>query len=198
MKTVIVSGGLGVGKSTLARILMVHGALIIEVDDLVRSYFESDEKGKALYQQLCSVCQLKKEKLKVINLREELFKSLEAQSLLKEKLLPSLICLIEKELTEKKNYPYVIIVLPIWPKEYLSFYKYFSKQIILITCQKNTQLERLKCREGESAINSDAVIEMGNRWVLEGKKSAMTLFENNGNLDDFIDFAKRLDKELRQ
>jgi dephospho-CoA kinase len=197
MKRLILCGGLAVGKSTLAKILMIYGAKIIEVDELTRTYFARHKEGIQLYQTLLELCELEKEKkIDVNDLRQAIFTHLPARTLLASKLLPALSELIEGALENEHNAPYALIVLPLWPKELAHFYQALKGQLVLLSSAPSLQLKRLEAREQGGAKSNRALIELNERWLKELTPMADLSFINDGALDQLINFAESLNREM--
>ena len=194
MKTIILTGGIGSGKSTAAAYLKELGAEIIDSDQLARKLMEPGTPGfldtvKAFGPDiLMPDGTLDRPKLAkiVFNNREALLK-------LNSLIHPRVNELIEELLRgyEKKGVKAVFVEMAI-----LTQASYIDKAdcVWVLKAPKDTTIERLK---GRGLSEQDALARMANQPSVEDQiKEKLTIILNNGHKNDLKVKIRKLWEEL--
>ena len=179
---IVLTGGIGTGKSTVASLLKLYGYKIIDADEISKKIFEK-----------------KKNKIKEIfrttdrkELRKIVFNDKEKLKILENLILPDVkkeVLSKAKEL-EKDNIPY-FVDLPLYFEK--QNYNEFDK-VLVVYAPKDIQIQRV--------IKRDNVDEKGVRAILdnqldieEKKKKANFVIDNSKDLKHL---QKEIEKFLQQ
>jgi dephospho-CoA kinase len=173
---IVLTGGIGTGKSTVASFLKLYGYKIIDADKISKEVFEE-----------------KKEKIKKIfgttnrkELRKIVFNDKEKLKILEELILPDVKkkVLQEAKKLESDNTPY-FVDLPLYfeKQNYPEF-----KKVLVIYAPKEIQIQRVVKRDEVS--EKDAIAILNNQLDIEKKKQlADFVIDNSKDL-------KHLQKEI--
>ena len=184
---IVLTGGIGTGKSTVASFLKMFGYKIIDADAISKEVFEKNkDKIKSLFGTVD-----RKE------LRKIVFNNKEKLKLLEEIILPE----VKKEVLklakkyEKDDVVY-FVDLPLFFEKQDS-YKEF-KRSVLIYATKELQLQRLMKRDGLS--KEEALLRLKAQMPIDEKKSLATKVVDNTkdlpHLQNEIDIITQWAKEI--
>jgi dephospho-CoA kinase len=175
---IVLTGGIGTGKSTVASFLKMFGYKIIDADAISKEVFEKNkEKIKSLFGTVN-----RKE------LRQIVFNNKEKLRLLEEIILPE----VKKEVLklaqkyEKDNVPYFVDLPLFFEKQN---YNEFDK-VLVVYAPKDIQIKRVMKRDNSS---KEEVISILNNQldIEEKKKKADFVIDNSKDL-------KHLQKEIEK
>ena len=175
---IVLTGGIGTGKSTVASFLKLYGYKIIDADEISKKVFEE-----------------KKDKIKEIfgttdrkELRKIVFNDKEKLKILEDLILPEVkkeVLNKAKEL-EKDNVPYFVDLPLFFEKQN---YDEFDK-ILVIYAPKELQIQRVTKRDNVSEEDAKAILN--NQMDIEEKrKKADFVIDNSKDL-------KHLQKEIEK
>ncbi len=175
---IVLTGGIGTGKSTVASFLKMFGYKIIDTDKISKEVFE---EKKELIQKLFNTIDRKK-------LRDIVFNDKKKLKQLEEIILPEVkkrvINLASKY--EKDNIPY-FIDLPLYFEK--QNYNEFDK-IVVVYAPKEEQIKRVTKRDNITTSQAQAILN--NQIDIEIKKQkADFVIDNSKNL-------KHLQKEIEK
>ena len=178
---IVLTGGIGTGKSTVASFLKLYGYKIIDADEISKKIFEK-----------------KKEKIKEIfgtnnrkELRKIVFNNKEKLKILENLILPE----VKKEVLqkaqklEKDNIPY-FVDLPLYFEK--QNYNEFDK-ILVIYAPKETQIKRVISRDNINENSAKAILN--NQLDIEEKKSRATFIIDNSK--DLKNLQKEIEEFLK-
>ena len=175
---IVLTGGIGTGKSTVASFLKLYGYKIIDADEISKQIFEK-----------------KKEKIKKMfgttdrkELRNIVFNNKEKLKMLEDLILPDVkeeVLKKAKEL-EKDNVPY-FVDLPLYFEK--QNYPEFSR-VLVVYAPKDIQIKRVMSRDN---ANEDEVKAILNNQIdiEEKRKKADFIIDNSKDL-------KHLQKEIEK
>jgi dephospho-CoA kinase len=150
------TGGIGSGKSTVAKYFADLGAEIIDTDKLARSL---TQPGQAAYESIVkkygAKILLPDQKLNRRALREIIFEDA-TQRVWLEKLLHPLIRAESQRLAAESNAPYCMIVIPLL---FESAPNVFIKRILVVDAPETLQVERTCVRDNLNALQVDIVMQ---------------------------------------
>ena len=175
---IVLTGGIGTGKSTVATLLKLYGYKIIDADEISKKVFET-----------------KKDKIKEIfgttdrkELRKIVFNDKEKLKILEDLILPE----VKKEvlqkaaLLEKDNVPYFVDLPLFFEKQN---YDEFDK-VLVVYAPKELQIQRVTKRDNVSKEDVKAILN--NQMDIEEKKArANFIIDNSKDL-------KHLQKEIEK
>ncbi len=191
-----ITGGIGVGKSTLSNILIEKGYKVFVADNIAKDLLKSDEK---LRQEIISAFgeeSYLENDLNVNYLAEKVFINQENVRKINSIVHPKTIKTIEKlmnEENEKSNLVFCESAL-IYEAGMEDLFDY----IVTVKAEESTKIERIKKRDN---ISSDEIYRrMKNQYSEQFKiENADFTIDNNGSVEDLVpkvDFLLNLFKTL--
>ena len=178
---IVLTGGIGTGKSTVASFLKLYGYKIIDADEISKKIFEE-----------------KKEKIKEIfgtndrkKLRKIVFNDKEKLKILEDLILPDVKkeVLQKASLLEKDNVPY-FVDLPLYFEK--QNYDEFDK-VLVIYAPKETQIKRVINRDNVGEKSAKAILN--NQLDIEEKKARATFIIDNSK--DLKNLQKEIETFLK-
>jgi dephospho-CoA kinase len=173
---IVLTGGIGTGKSTVASFLKLYGYKIIDADEISKKTFE---KKKEKIKEIFGTCDRKKLRKIVFNDKEKL-KTLE--SLILPEVKKEVLKTAEKY--EKDGIPY-FVDLPLYFEK--QNYDEFEK-VLVVYAPKEIQIQRVMQRDDASEEEVKAILK-NQMDIEEKKKKADFVIDNSKNL-------KHLQKEI--
>ena len=150
------TGGIGSGKSTAARLFRDLGAGVVDVDDI--SHALTKAGGAAIAE---IVSQFGEDfiaadgSLDRARMRELVFKDPQAKDRL-EAILHPLIGRQARDLVTRAGQPYVLLVVPLLLEK--NAYRDLVRRVAVVDCSEQTQIERTMRRSGLSASAVRAIL----------------------------------------
>ncbi len=178
MKIVGLTGGIGSGKSTIARMFRELGVPVYNSDERAKKLMVSSKTARKKITELLGEKAYSGEKLNRSYIAEKVFKDGEMLKKLNGVVHP----LVRKSFmswTRRQKYPYVIQEAAIiFENKNQDFYD----KIVLVTAPKEVRLDRILKRDGSPR---EKILErMGNQWP-DSKKIPLSDFViNNENLNE--------------
>jgi len=193
------TGGIGSGKSSAAKILKELGLKVIDLDQITHELMRPGELGYV---------EIKKEfGEKYIDrkgaidrklLREEIFSSLNLKKIIESILHPIIFEECNKQLNTLKHKKYIVLVIPLLfeTKNYISL----IDEALLIDCDLETQIERVIKRDNVSKVLANRIIK--NQMNRQEKQLlADKVILNNGNINhlktQICNYYKKLLKDIK-
>jgi len=167
------TGGIGSGKSTVAKMFAELGAPIIDSDVIARELFSHDPEVKLTIQQHFGA-DISREKL-----REIIFADPKEKTWLEELLHPLIIARIQAE-TAKLDAAYCIIVIPLLFEKKL---EYLVDRILLVDVPEAVQRERVLVRD-QSKLETIAAMMTSQVSRQQRLNGADDVIENVGSIAD--------------
>jgi dephospho-CoA kinase len=175
------TGGIGCGKSTVARLFQEMGAIVIDTDAISHHLTQKDEAGYAgILREFGSGYLSGSGDLDRGKLRQKVFADPHARHRLEAILHP----LIQKEVMdaiESCQTPYAIVVVPLLLETgtYLSM----VQRVLVVDCSKEDQITRTRARSGMEPAEVEAIIaaQISREKRLE---AADDILENKGLPED--------------
>ena len=174
------TGGIGSGKSTAAKILKELGLNIIDLDQITHDLMKQGEPGyieikKEFAEKYIDTSRAIDRKL----LRDEIFSSLDFKKKIESILHPIIFEECNKQLNKLKHEEYLVLVIPLLFET--KAYKSLIDESLLIDCDRKTQIERVIKRDDISEALANKIIknQMGRDKKLQ---LADKVILNNGNI----------------
>ncbi len=151
------TGGIGCGKSTVARLFAEHGVGIIDTDMIAHRLTQTGGAAipaihKAFGKDyITSDGALDREKMRML-----IFSDIAAKQCLEKILHPLILEQAKAQLQEMQSAPYIIIVVPLLPES--PSFRQLVQRVLVVDCDAATQVERVVRRSGMTAPEVHAII----------------------------------------
>jgi len=156
MLKVGLTGGIGCGKSTVARIFADLNIPVLDADQIAHSLVEKGQPALARIQQEFGASVLNPDgSLNRRHLREMVFSDLKQKQKLESILHPLIYKTLQAEL-ETLAAPYCIISIPLLFETDMT---HFVDRILVIDCPVETQIERVKIRDNLTIERIQSIID---------------------------------------
>ena len=188
------TGGIGTGKSTVARRLVEKGYRVIDADVISRSIIEKDEVIKEILEKIDKDL-FENGKINRKKLAQIVFKDEKKLDVLNSIMHPLIIREMKKEIEkQRKIYDIVIVDMP------LIFEMKIEKEfdvILLVYASKQVQIKRIVQRDGRTEEEAESIINSQIDLEFKRKRSDYIL-ENNGTLEHLYAKTDKILKEIEK
>lgn len=155
MYIIALTGGIGSGKSTAARLFQQHGATVLDTDQIARQLtLASSPCFQAIVEHFGTSFVQADGELNRQLLGQHIFANPNAKQWLEELLHPKIKKLALEQAAASKD-PYQIIVIPLLYQRQ----QYPAQRILLIDTPENRQIERIKQRDQLTAEQIKAIMQ---------------------------------------
>lgn len=186
------TGGIATGKSTVAKYFEEKKIPVICADEIAREITDSQE----ILNQISSVFGndvIFEKKLDRKKMREIVFKDAESVEILNNITHPAIIKRIKEEIENKKQNPLLVVDIPLL---FEGKYEFLVEKVLLITCKKHLQIERIKKRDSVSEESAKNVISR--QMDIEKKeKLADFIIENNGTVEKLMEKTEKFLEKIK-
>ncbi|HEY8158012.1 MAG TPA: dephospho-CoA kinase [Methylobacter sp.] len=173
MLKVGLTGGIGCGKSTVAKIFANLNVPVLDADQVAQQLVEKGQPALNQIQQVFGTAILNPDgSLNRKNLRELVFSDIKQKQKLESILHPLIYKNLQTEL-EQLNAPYCIISIPLLFETAMT---HFVDRILVIDCPVETQIERVKTRDNLTVERIQSIID-----------NQVSRVFRKANADDLID-----------
>jgi dephospho-CoA kinase len=149
MLVIGLTGGIGSGKSSVARILAALGAAVIDTDEIAhRLTAEGTPALAAIIEQFGSSYQLPDGNLDRARLRKRVFSDHAAKDKLEDLLHPLIKQQVLSEMAKAQG-PYLVLVVPLFFET--GAYRNLVDRVLVVDCDENQQISRTMSRSKLSA-----------------------------------------------
>lgn len=182
MFIVALTGGIGSGKSTAAHIFAELGVPIIDVDVISHQLTAANQHFVKEIEKIFGNQYITPEgALNRDAMRKLVFNDDAARAKLNAILHPAIYDEAVKALTFTKNAPYQILAIPLLFES--PHYKKLINRILLIDCDENIQIERVKTR---SQLSESEIIKIIRTQTPQNErlKLADDVIQNDGNVEE--------------
>ncbi|MGZ5015331.1 MAG: dephospho-CoA kinase [Methylobacter sp.] len=156
MLKVGLTGGIGCGKSTVARIFADLDVPVLDADQVAHRLVEKGQPALTQIQQVFGAAILNPDgSLNRNRLREIVFSDIEQKKKLESILHPLVYKTLQTEL-EQLDDPYCIISIPLLFETAMT---HFVDRILVIDCPVETQIERVRSRDNLSVERIQSIID---------------------------------------
>lgn len=156
MLKVGLTGGIGCGKSTVARIFADLNVPVLDADEIAHRLVEKGQPALAQIQQAFGAAILNPDgSLDRKNLRDRVFSDLKQKQKLESILHPLIYKTLQAEL-EQLAAPYCIISIPLLFETGMT---HFVDRILVIDCPVETQIERVEARDNLTIERIQSIID---------------------------------------
>jgi len=150
------TGGIGCGKSTVARIFSELNVPVLDADDIAHRLVEKGQPALVTIQQAFATAALNPDgSLNRHYLREQIFSDPEQKQKLESILHPLIFKSLQAEL-EQLIAPYCIISIPLLFETGMT---HLVDRILVIDCSVETQIERVKIRDKLTVARIQSIID---------------------------------------
>ena len=188
------TGGIGTGKSTVARRLVEKGYRVIDADMISRSIIEKDEVIKEILEKIDKDL-FENGKINRKKLAQIVFKDEKKLDVLNSIMHPLIIREMKNEIEkQRKIYDIVIVDMP------LIFEMKIEKEfdvILLVYASKQVQIKRIVQRDGRTEEEAESIINSQIDLEFKRKRSDYIL-ENNGTLEHLYAKTDKILKEIEK
>ncbi len=189
MLTIGLTGGIGSGKSSVARIFSALGAAVIDTDEIAhRLTAKGTPALAAIIEQFGSSYQLPDGNLDRARLRKRVFSDHAALAKLVTLLYPLIKQQVVSEMAEAQG-PYLVLVIPLFFET--GAYRDLVDRVLVVDCDENQQISRTMSRSQLSAADVRSVI-VHQTPRAERIKQADDLLSNRGDHADLEEHVKEL------
>lgn len=176
------TGGIGCGKSTVAKLFQQHGAVIIDTDEIAHQLTQSLGAAMPAIQKLFGVAYLTAEGgLNRAKMRELIFSDPVAKQKLEGLLHPLIRAQALEQLRQSARASYVIMVVPLLLQS--PDFMRLVRRILVVDCDEHQQIERVMQRSNLSAAGVRSIMAQQTPRP-ERLRRATEVIRNDGSLDE--------------
>lgn len=189
MLTIGLTGGIGSGKSSVARIFAALGAAVIDTDEIAhRLTAKGTTALAAIIAQFGSSYQLPDGNLDRARLRKQVFSDHAAKEKLERLLHPIIKQQVILEMAKAQG-PYLVLVIPLFFET--GAYRDLVDRVLVVDCDESQQISRTMSR---SKLSAEEVRTIMAHQVprAERIKQADDILSNRGNHADLEEHAQEL------
>ena len=151
------TGGIGSGKSTVARLFAEHGAGIIDTDAIAHQLTQAGGEAIAPIRAAFGNDYLKADgALDRAKMRALIFSDAAAKQRLEQILHPLIFEQAKAQLRQLQASPYIVVVVPLLPES--RTFRQLVQRVLVVDCDKNTQIARVIGRSSMSEAEVRAII----------------------------------------
>ena len=151
------TGGIGSGKSTVARLFAEHGAGIIDTDAIAHHLTQAGgEAIAAIRAAFGDDCLTDGGALDRARMRALIFSDAAAKQRLEQILHPLIFEQAKVQLRQLQASPYIVVVVPLLPES--RTFRQLVQRVLVVDCDKNTQIARVIGRSSMSEAEVRAII----------------------------------------
>ncbi|MCE5182639.1 MAG: dephospho-CoA kinase [Betaproteobacteria bacterium] len=189
MLTIGLTGGIGCGKTSVARIFSTLGAAIIDTDEIARRLTEKGSPAlDAIAEQFGATCLLQDGNLDRAELRKRVFSDPSAKKKLEAILHPPIKQQVIAEIAEARA-PYLLLVVPLFFET--GAYRDLVSRVLVVDCDESQQISRTMNRSQLSADEVRAI--MANQIPrMERLEQAGDILSNKGNQENLEEQVRSL------
>lgn len=182
------TGGIGSGKTTVAKLFAQHGVTVIDTDQLARDVTRTGQHALQQIEEKFGPKILEANgSLNRTKLRKIVFENEEDRIWL-EKLLHPLICKEMKRKAEQASSPYCIVIIPLLLETEADP---LINRILIVDAFENEQIKRTKARDNLTEDEVKAILKTQvNRQARLA--AANDIIENHGTFEDLKPQVERL------
>ena len=184
------TGGIATGKSTVAEYFIKKKIPVICADKISKQIINNkeilDEIAKKFGNHMINNGELDRKKM-----REFVFKDKERVKILNSITHPPIINMLQEQIKIYKEYPLVIVDIPLL---FEGKYEFLVEKILLISCEKNIQIERIMKRDSVTFKNAINIIN--NQMLVDEKKKKSDFIIENSETE--IELYEKLDTFLKK
>lgn len=176
-KIIYLTGGIGTGKSTVAKMFEEFGVEVIDADKIVHEILETDQYVKDKVISIFGKDILQSGRIDRRKLGSIVFEDREKLKILENIVHPKVLEIMAKKISESQS-EMVLIEIPLLFEKKMDLHP-----SVLVYCPKEFQMKRVKERDNlpdkeiENRLNSQIDIE-------EKKKLADYVIDNSGSLEE--------------
>ncbi|OIP09726.1 MAG: dephospho-CoA kinase [Betaproteobacteria bacterium CG2_30_59_46] len=189
MLVIGLTGGIGSGKSSVARILSTLGAAVIDTDEIAHRLTEKGTPAlSAIIEQFGSSYQLPDGNLDRARLRKRVFSDHAALAKLETLLHPLIKQQVVSEMAEAQG-PYLVLVIPLFIET--GAYRDLVDRVLVVDCDENQQISRTMSRSQLSAEEVRSIMAQQAPRA-ERIRQADDILPNRGSSEYLEEYAQEL------
>ncbi|HUW50061.1 MAG TPA: dephospho-CoA kinase [Sulfuricella sp.] len=189
MLTIGLTGGIGSGKTSAARIFAALGAAVIDTDEIARRLTEKGSPAlAAIVEQFGAACLLQDGNLDRVGLRKRIFSDHAAKGKLEAILHPLIKQQVISEMAAA-HAPYLLLVVPLFFET--GAYRDLVDRVLAVDCDESQQISRAM---GRSRLSADEVRAIMANQIprAERIKQADDILSNRGGQEDLEEQVRNL------
>ena len=191
MLVIGLTGGIGSGKSSVARIFSALGATVIDTDEIAHRLTEKGTQAlTAILEQFGSGYQLPDGNLDRAQLRKLVFSNQAAKEKLEALLHPLIKQQVVSEMAEAQG-PYLVLVIPLFFET--GAYRDLVDRILVVDCDEDQQVSRTMSRSKLSAADVRSIMNQQS-FRAERIRQADDILANQNTHENL----EKLTRELHQ
>lgn len=189
MLVIGLTGGIGCGKSSVARIFAALGAAVIDTDEIAHRLTAKGAPAlAAIIEQFGASYQLPDGNLDRARLRKRVFSDHAAKEKLETLLHPLIKQRVVSEMAEAQG-PYLVLVIPLFFET--GAYRDLVDRVLVVDCDENQQISRTMSRSRLSAADVRTIMAHQTPRA-ERIKQADDILSNRGDPADLEEHVKEL------
>ncbi|HEY0666129.1 MAG TPA: dephospho-CoA kinase [Gallionella sp.] len=190
------TGGIGCGKSTVARLFAQHGAAIIDTDEIAHRLTQPDGIAISTIRDAFGADYITAEgALDRARMRSLIFSDTQAKRRLELLLHPLILAQVRLQLHQHHACPYVILIVPLLPDA--PEFRLLVERVLMIDCNEDNQVTRVMRRSGMSSQEVRTIIALQTPRD-ERLKMADDVIHNDGEMRELIEQVRVLHEQYSQ
>lgn len=187
------TGGIGSGKSTVAKTLQSKGVILIDADQIAREVVAPGEAALIKITEIFgSTILLQDGSLNRGELKQRIFSDPAAKKQLENILHPSIRQRILKRIDEATDTPYVLADIPLLVEN--NYVDYFDR-VVVVDCTEEQQIERVRSRDELSEAQIKRIMQ--SQASRQTRLAAATdIVDNTGDLASLQSQMEKLHESL--
>ena len=193
MLKVGLTGGIGSGKSTVARALQTKGVQLVDADQIAREVVNPGEPAlQAIADKFGPLILGPDGSLNRSELKQRIFSDPEAKKTLESILHPRIRARILERVEQATNTPYVLADIPLLVE---NNYPSFFDRVVVVDCTEEQQIARVLARDelDEATIKRIIQSQASRKTRLA---AATDIIDNSGDLDSLNSQIQKLHETL--
>jgi dephospho-CoA kinase len=179
MLKVGLTGGIGSGKSTVAKALQAKGVVLVDADKIAREVVQPSELAlQEIAKAFGSTILLADGNLDRAALKQRIFSNSDAKVQLENILHPRIRQRILERIDEAAGTPYVVADIPLLVEN--NYPQYFDR-VVVVDCPEEIQIARVQARDEMSEAQIRSI--MNSQAKRQNRNAAATdIIDNSGDL----------------
>lgn len=184
------TGGIGSGKSTVARLLLQHGAAVVDADAISRASTQSGGSAmKAIEQAFGASFVGTDGALDRQRMRDHVFAHPEARQALEAIIHPLVGAEIRRQVLGSQA-PCIVFDVPLLVES--SHWRHQLDRVLVVDCPESTQLRRVTERSGWDTATTQTIIQSQSTRARRLAAADVVLFNDGDNMEQLQQLVAQL------
>lgn len=179
------TGGIGSGKSTVAKLFADHGAGIVDTDEIAHRLTQANGEAIPAIRATFGNDYIEDDgALNRAKMRGLIFSDAAAKQRLELILHPLILEQAKSQLQQLQAKPYIILVVPLLPES--PSFQQLVQRVLVVDCDENTQVARVT---GRSRMDEPEVHDIINRQTPRAERLQLAddVIRNDGSWDELAE-----------